>query len=483
MRIGLIVVLGVAAAAAATIAVTHFRSSAPQRADTPSPSNTSEAIEPQIADLTRRAKSFNAEAYARAAIAAHDYRHVVLSDIWPDRGTPGIMCIASRAEARRRFFGDVGYPGYDELQSAIVKAADAFNRTLTSDPRYPDKDVCFPSEQRLAGPDATRIAAKAARRPAIVDLHTAVRAQDLAQVNGFIAKGADVNAIDEWHHTPLMWAVGRKNLPIIRELFDAGAQFDRSGAIRTNALTIAVRTGDATVVHELLSAARQRAAAPSRTGVPLAEAAALGRADLVDILISFDEVPDPGNGQAWMEPLDTAVKRQCKRCLEAMLARAGAALASATVVHELIDREIGRPQSSMLVPLVRAALDGVSYSEATRTALNAAIEHNQANAVRYLLHNAPDANLLLVDEVETLRGAAEQGNEPTMATVAAVASKRRLDLDAAIQSNDQERIRAAVPKGATLAQDHAFMPLMRAAVSSNGTTIETLLELGAKIDA
>lgn len=478
---GLAIAVGITALLGATfLAVRGLQLTSPpigterQQARTP--------FEAEVIDAIRKLKTFDAAAYARKAIERRDYRQVTVGGQFSSWATPGITCLTSRREERRLFFGDVGYAGKDELEAALVKAATAFNRALAADARYPDKDVCFSSDRRLPGPQATTQSAHPQRRPAVVNLHTAVRARNEMAVKRFIASGADVNASDEWSQTPLMWAARRTSIAMMKGLLDAGARVDQTNGRFEDATAIAVQTGDANVLHALLTMARAKGFPPHRTNIALDAAVGLKRVDLVSILLSFDEFPSDGDIESWRVPMGEAVRRKCAPCLTAMLAATNHSPGRAALIQDLVSEEIDRSRP-LFIPLVRATLDDISYSSASRQALEAAAERDHAGAVVYLLRRSQNANLLTPQEVDQLRNAAANGDEPAMEKLLAEATKRRAALDNAIRSSNHESVRAAVPADATLNQDHTFTPLMLAAMGSDSATIEILISLGAQPNA
>ena len=204
--------VGLAAIATGTFYFNRSHQLAPVTATSAQASAPPDAIAPELKHYIDRMASFDAAAYAKQAIRAHDYRHVVTLGESSYEDTPGIRCIANRNDTRYIAFVHGRHSQDEQLDKTIVAAARDFNAALTSAAEYPDKDVCFPITKKLRSPDAARIAAEPARRPRIVNLHTAVRAQDEIAAKRFIASGADINASDEWGQTPLLWAIRRANI-------------------------------------------------------------------------------------------------------------------------------------------------------------------------------------------------------------------------------------------------------------------------------
>lgn len=71
-------------------------------------------------------------------------------------------------------------------------------------------------------------------------------------VRALIDAGADVNAVDQYDMTPLMWAARRKNLAAMECLIDAGANLDAQDGAERTALHHAVLYSHAAVAELLL---------------------------------------------------------------------------------------------------------------------------------------------------------------------------------------------------------------------------------------
>lgn len=433
-------------------------------------------------------RSFDAEAYVRAAIAKGDFRHVKVSDMWNGAKTPGIVCIASLADGRQVFFSDVISEGDDELRPLLTEAARRFNRALIADPAYPHKDVCFLADKQMNIAEAIEIARQPDRKPQIIDLHTAVRAQDDTAITKRLSTGANVNAEDAWRQTPLMWAARRKNRSQIAQLIAAGG--DISHFELDAPLLAAVDTGDADVTRDILVAGTVPTPAHSTpkgwrdyTNMHLVTAIALGRPDLLELLLSFEAAPARDAGSAWNVPISLAIKRKCGACLDAILRFGGPALVDSGALDSIVDEELETEQSPFLVQLVGGATGRLAFSEVSDRALRAALESNQPRLLRSLLTSGQDVNLLTPPEAAELIAVATHGGEKEMATLLTVAAKRRSALNAAIAASDLQAIRAAVPRGATLAQRNTMTPLMVAASTARPETLAALIDLGATVDA
>ena len=434
-----------------------------------------------------RLKSFDAEKYAHDRAAAHDFRLVVVSGVWSEDEVPGLSCTDQPADQRNLFFSDVFYGPMDtKYRDELRKVATRFNRTLASDPAFPGKDICF----QVAKPaDTTELAilALARPRPEVVDLATAVRAQDIERIRKFIASGADLNADDDWKRTPLMWAARRRNAEIVRQLLDAGAFSDKR--VGWNApLEIAIASGSADAAREILKAGPSGAMPVRMTwndysNAPITTAASLGRTDLVQLLIDHHAVPAAGDGGTWSVPLNAAAADECLGCLQLMLSAAGPAIGQTAEFQQLISDQARKRPSQVLTTLVAANVADISYSKVHQAALEAAVRGASPSALKALLESGQDTNLLSPAESDELSKASSTGNAAVLARLLERSATRRRSIDKAVEKQDMAAIRSSLPPGATLEQDLTFTPLMLAAKTASPAILETLLDLGAKIEA
>ncbi len=442
---------------------------------------TTPATSPEEERYIARLAAFDPVAYAKAAIRARDYRYVKPIGESEYESPFGIRCLAIHQSAR--YIGFVhGVAISEHSDKVLVAAARVFNQALVSDPSYPDKDVCLPRTEGQTRQDAIRLAGEFSRRPQATNLHTAARAQDLAAVARFIAAGSDLNAVDAWGRTPLKWAAHRKNIAIATKLIAAGAKFDILDDPHKSALKIATETGDATFLRKFLAEIRRLGIPPRHRGDALDAAVSLKRVDLIDLLFQYGEAPLPDDAGGWLAPLRTALRRDCVACIDILIANGKPNARRGSPIHQLITEEFAS-ESNALLPLINIALDGIANSASAKKVLAVALKRNDLELIRKLLAETQDVNLLRTDELVGLLSAVESGDECRRDIALTFAKRRRQELDAAIRANDLKQIGQIVTDGATLDQDFAFTPLMQAAVASNGATIETLLTLGAKLDA
>ena len=129
----------------------------------------------------------------------------------------------------------------------------------------------------------------------------AAMAKDVARVRALLAQKADVNAAQGDGSTALHWAVHTGSADTVRLLLSAGA--DPKARTRVGGLTpvmMAARSGDATILRQLLDAKGDAIGANANGTTPLMFAAGSGRAEAVTLLIQRGagvNVKDATNGQ------------------------------------------------------------------------------------------------------------------------------------------------------------------------------------------
>jgi hypothetical protein len=87
-----------------------------------------------------------------------------------------------------------------------------------------------------------------------LQLIEAVKTENLAQVRELIKAGVDVNQQDEQGWTPLNWAAGKGNLPLVSLLVEQGADVFKVGRDLRTPYMIALAAGHAEVVKFLRQA-------------------------------------------------------------------------------------------------------------------------------------------------------------------------------------------------------------------------------------
>ncbi|MBM3263414.1 MAG: ankyrin repeat domain-containing protein [candidate division Zixibacteria bacterium] len=156
---------------------------------------------------------------------------------------------------------------------------------------------------------------------------------DLAKASDALAAGADVNAANAYHVTPLLEATGCEHIEMARYLIDHGAEIDYTGMREGSPLMLAAYMGRIELLRLFLeSGADPNLALPNGGETTLHMAAATGRTKAAQILldagadpnrhVKSDVVTDLFDGQVklWGEtPLHYAAAYGDEEMVQAML--------------------------------------------------------------------------------------------------------------------------------------------------------------------
>jgi uncharacterized protein len=173
-------------------------------------------------------------------------------------------------------------------------------------------------------------------------LHWAVYNNDVDLVERLLAAGADVNAANDYHATPLSEAAVVGNLQVVGKLLAAGADVESANADGQTALMVIARTSNVEVARLLLKrGAKVNAREHWRGQTPLMWAAAEGQPAMVKLLVEHRaEVNARSDVNEWerqvtaeprmqarptggFTPLLYAARRGCAECA-GILIKAGA---------------------------------------------------------------------------------------------------------------------------------------------------------------
>jgi len=128
--------------------------------------------------------------------------------------------------------------------------------------------------------------AVARQQDVVKSLHDAAAAGDVAQIQQYVDKKADLDAVDSFGFTPLMRAVRFGHVEAAKALVDGGANPNLAGGEGTPPLCQACTTGNKEIVDVLL-AAKADTKVKNRNGwAPLHCAVQAGRVDIVESLIA-----------------------------------------------------------------------------------------------------------------------------------------------------------------------------------------------------
>lgn len=444
----------------------------------------------ETTELIDRLNAFDARAYADEAIKVGDYRLVSSDFVLHGSHVPGLACVAESKNSRLLLFGEHGL-GNTTLEKALLEAASRFNRTIAASSGFPNPDVCIPADEAINRPDlAARTAAKELR-PKVIDISTAVRAQNVTEVRDAIAANGDINAKDEFGFTALMWALQRKNWSIAEMLIAAGA--DPFAATRENnlsPLSVAVGTGDVDIVRHLLQSQFLRklpSAGKQNTydgdSMPAVIAASLSREDILARLIAHGAMPKATDGPAWQQVLNAAIRHNCNRCVDVLLQFVGSQIGYTSEFQQMVGDELDGENPERLIVLSRGASKSLAYSEAAALALSAAAGGNNVAAIRTILQSGQELNLLTEAELQELITTIEAGRVDQLSRYTILTANRRRALNAAIAANKLSAISLALPPTAKLDQQNTLTPLMYAAMVAKSDTVDYVLKSGSQLDA
>lgn len=312
-------------------------------------------------------------------------------------------------------------------------------------------------------------------------LHWAVYRVDAELTAMLLAREADPDAINEFGSTPLAEAVKIANPEIVAMLLDAGADPEAANEDGQTALMLATRTGETTVAELLIAhGANVNAVEAWRGQTALMWAAAGNFADLAELLIdhgadvslratTFDwgsQITSEPRSQyrpsAGLTPLLYAVRGDCLRCVQAILAKGA---------------DIDLPDPDGVTPLM-AAIDNLHFGLAKYLLEQGADPHSWDWRGRTPLYIAVDVNSL--------------DNHPGIIDVEASSGLSALDimrllLDAGVNPNPQLNMLRPGRGGSSgrFADDlmnAGMSPLLRAANSMDVPALNILLAHGALIE-
>jgi len=116
-------------------------------------------------------------------------------------------------------------------------------------------------------------------------LHDAARTGDLAQLQQYIEKKSNLNAVDNYGYTPLKCAVESYHLDAVKLLLQGGANPNTKDASGTTALMQAVMMGQKEIVEALLAGKADVAAKDKAGRMALHTAVQMGHIEIVELLI------------------------------------------------------------------------------------------------------------------------------------------------------------------------------------------------------
>ncbi|KTG47059.1 hypothetical protein cypCar_00002259 [Cyprinus carpio] len=140
-------------------------------------------------------------------------------------------------------------------------------------------------------------------------LHEASSMSQYECVRYLIARGAKIDSLKKADWTPLMMACTRRNLDVILELLNHGADPVLQNKDGWNSFHIACREGDPAIIHHLLLAKPEVWKTKSKTGrTPLHTAALHGCEDAVKVLLQSCSYEPEGKDSCGVTPFMDAIR-------------------------------------------------------------------------------------------------------------------------------------------------------------------------------
>jgi ankyrin repeat protein len=178
------------------------------------------------------------------------------------------------------------HQGYVDIALALIEAGPVNNRSLIDAVRLYDPRPALALLAR--GVDPNIVEPFTEMRP----IHYAAQGASQDITDALIEAGATLNNLDSNQRTPLHHAAFDGQEAIIEQLMDAGADPRIADQQGRTPLTIAVSRNQSKAVHALLQGELGRGTIdqPNKAGItPLQIARHAGRADLVQIMMSFEQ--------------------------------------------------------------------------------------------------------------------------------------------------------------------------------------------------
>jgi len=134
---------------------------------------------------------------------------------------------------------------------------------------------------------------------AAIELHAAVRAGDIAQLETALNGGADVNGRDNWGRTALIVALQQGKTPIAEMLIQRGASVVATDAWGRTPLLVATQLRNTPAIRLLLEKQSDVNAANKNDITPLIAAAQTGNRDAAAMLLAAGAAADRRDNLGW----------------------------------------------------------------------------------------------------------------------------------------------------------------------------------------
>ncbi len=135
--------------------------------------------------------------------------------------------------------------------------------------------------------------------PAPMDIHAAVRAGDVEQVDAALKSGAGLNSPDNWGRTPLIVALQQGKAPVVEMLLSRGASVAATDAWGRTPLLVATQLKNTAAIRLLLEQKSDVNAANRNDITPLISAAQTGNQEAATMLLRAGAAPDRADNLGW----------------------------------------------------------------------------------------------------------------------------------------------------------------------------------------
>lgn len=135
--------------------------------------------------------------------------------------------------------------------------------------------------------------------PAPMDIHAAVRAGDVEQVDAALKSGAGVNSPDNWGRTPLIVALQQGKAHVVELLLSRDASVAATDAWGRTPLLVATQLRNTAAIRLLLEKKSDVNAANRNDITPLISAAQTGNQEAATMLLRAGAAPDRADNLGW----------------------------------------------------------------------------------------------------------------------------------------------------------------------------------------
>ncbi|RVD85413.1 uncharacterized protein DFL_003736 [Arthrobotrys flagrans] len=311
-------------------------------------------------------------------------------------------------------------------------------------------------------------------------------------IPSMLKRKAEVNAVDVYGRTPLIYAVWNRHMPVIKQLLKAGARIDVEDDIGGTPLSYAICSGRDDVVKQLLKTSDGIDSKDSISAKLLLSAVAKGRDDVVELLLEMGDISPDLRDDGGATLLMNSARRGYDKVIRLLIKH---------------DADMEATDSNGRTAMIRAASNGAgevvrllvengANIEATdfngRTAMIYAASNGAEEIVRLLLENGANIEATDFNGRIAMIYAASNGAEKVVrllvengANIEATDSNGRTAMIRAASNGAEGIVRLLVENGANIeaTDSNGRTAMIRAASNGAGEVVRLLVENGANIEA